>query len=723
MDSTLPLFSVIVPTYNQANFLSTALESLLAQTHPNWEALIVNDGSTDGTAEVAESYAGRDSRFHVFHQANAGVAAALNKGLHYARGEWICWLSSDDFFVPEKLQTHLLAIQQNPKAKFFHTAFYCLNEGSNDLTGIDYRNSSLQLPEQNLQILSHLRKNFINGITIAVHRSVFSTVGRFYEGFRYGQDFDMWLRVMAKYPAHFIPALTAVTRLHSGQTTNSMPDAGKFESAVAAVIFLNANPLPGLFPLLDLGSPEHIRTVFAQVISAALDHDAYMNRCGLMLPLLDRAREFISSRPDAVQVAEVQAVLGEAIRALSGRPAFADLSLALTEWHACLDRQFSYREHSWADLLCRHVQRLSSTGQADRAHQLSSFFESFRKAAPHLESSRGGQLPPDRGSLGSRIEMPRETPKITFFAGDGDNFHFAKPIMSYLAASGYQVQTYPTQGRSAQEMFEVLKQSSLAWFEWGNGPIEIASQMPRTCPIICRIHRYEAYGQPVKNIQWQNVDDLIFVNDVFANVFQEAVGQDVGRRTRIRVIPNPIADAIPFKVRRNNFKLAFISRFQSEKNPALMVQVLSALVKRDPRYTLAMIGSIQDYQLYQYCMKLIKDLGLEGHFSYNGLTDDVTGWLDDKSFLISTSIVESQGLAIMEAMMMGIKPIIHASFGDLQRVYDPRYIFQTVEQAVAMITGEEYHSDQYRSCIVDRYAGSVVLPRIKQLIDTHLTTI
>ncbi|HEY7532900.1 MAG TPA: glycosyltransferase family A protein, partial [Nitrospiraceae bacterium] len=124
------VFSVLVPTYNHAKFLPAALESLLAQTFPDWEAIVVDDGSTDNTRDVLSSYASRDSRIRPIHKENGGVASALNVGIRAARGQWICWLSSDDFFEPDKLRIHMRAIREYPDVKFFFTNFFHYHENT-----------------------------------------------------------------------------------------------------------------------------------------------------------------------------------------------------------------------------------------------------------------------------------------------------------------------------------------------------------------------------------------------------------------------------------------------------------------------------------------------------------------------------------------------------------------------------------------------------------------
>ena len=152
-----PCFTVIVPTYNQAHYLPLALNSLLTQTFPNWEAVVVNDGSTDNTAQVAEAYASRDRRIRVIHQQNGGVAAALNTGLRHARGEWICWLSSDDLFEPEKLLIHAEEAVNNPSIRFMFTNFTLLFDetGALNPNTLDVNT----LPSRELQMLTLFKYN------------------------------------------------------------------------------------------------------------------------------------------------------------------------------------------------------------------------------------------------------------------------------------------------------------------------------------------------------------------------------------------------------------------------------------------------------------------------------------------------------------------------------------------------------------------------------------
>jgi glycosyltransferase involved in cell wall biosynthesis len=93
-------FSVVIPLFNQGAFLHDAIDSLFRQTYPNWQAIIVNDGSTDDSAEIAENYSRRDTRIQVVHRVNGGLSAARNTGLKHASGDYVALLDSDDCYLP-----------------------------------------------------------------------------------------------------------------------------------------------------------------------------------------------------------------------------------------------------------------------------------------------------------------------------------------------------------------------------------------------------------------------------------------------------------------------------------------------------------------------------------------------------------------------------------------------------------------------------------------------
>ena len=101
-----PFFSIIIPVYNVALYLRECLDSVLAQTFKDWEAICVDDGSTDESGKILDEYGARDKRFRVVHQGNAGVSAARNRGLEEAKGEWVWFLDGDDLILPGALTAY-----------------------------------------------------------------------------------------------------------------------------------------------------------------------------------------------------------------------------------------------------------------------------------------------------------------------------------------------------------------------------------------------------------------------------------------------------------------------------------------------------------------------------------------------------------------------------------------------------------------------------------------
>jgi glycosyltransferase involved in cell wall biosynthesis/Tfp pilus assembly protein PilF len=307
VSSENPTFSILVPTFNQAHYLSHTLESIRRQTYDCWEAIVVNDGSTDDTRSVAERYAVADGRIRYFEKANGGVASALNEALRHARGEWICWLSSDDVFDPRKLGIHLREIHNKPVIKFFYTGYYAIHEPSGKKLNVQLDQQYLPPPADAL--ISFFYANYINGITACIHRTAFEQVGLFNEILRYGQDFDMWLRIAAHHSPVFIPQKTAGYRIHSQQGARKFPEAGEYDSSLSCAWFLNQNPFEALFPHTDFSSAEQAVDAVRKALSVAADDRAYVNRLGFGRLIVDRLREWLSLRcPQAMRPAMEQAV-------------------------------------------------------------------------------------------------------------------------------------------------------------------------------------------------------------------------------------------------------------------------------------------------------------------------------------------------------------------------------------------------------------------------------
>lgn len=179
-----PLISVIIPCYNQGCFLSETLDSVLSQTYENWEAIIVDDGSTDTTKEVANQYCTKDPRFRYIYQSNAGLSAARNAGVTNSNGIYILPLDSDDKIAPRYIELAINAFIANEKLK----VVYCRAA----LFGI--KKGEWKLPEFSIERM--LGRNCIF-CSAFYKREDFDKIGGYNTNMKYGfEDWDFWLSML-----------------------------------------------------------------------------------------------------------------------------------------------------------------------------------------------------------------------------------------------------------------------------------------------------------------------------------------------------------------------------------------------------------------------------------------------------------------------------------------------------------------------------------------------
>lgn len=307
--------------------------------------------------------------------------------------------------------------------------------------------------------------------------------------------------------------------------------------------------------------------------------------------------------------------------------------------------------------------------------------------------------------------------RLAFFAGDQGNFHFAEDLIQYFRDLGAEVHKVDSTHLDVEQLQAEMRWCDAAWFEWGNGPVIAATQLPKTCQIICRVHRYEIYTAEAKSINWNNVDDLILVSPKFVDEFKAHIEGDIEKKTRVHMIPNALdIDKFSLMEKPKGFDIAHITRFHPDKNPALMLYIMQELVKRDSRYRCHVAGRVQDTVQYQYFQHMVNALGLQDNIRYDGVVDDIQSWLSDKHLLLSTSVVESQGVGIMEAMARGLKPVIHNHTGDPGYHFDRKHVFNTIDEAVEMILSEEYHPREYRDYIEERFTCDKIHPQYQELV-------
>lgn len=198
-----PLISVIIPTYNRASMVAEAIESVLNQRFDTFELIVVDDGSTDETQKVLAGY---NAAITVIRQANKGVSAARNKGIHAARGNLIAFLDSDDLWQPGKLACQFEFFQNHPETLICQTEEIWIRNGKRVNPKKRHRKPSGDIFIPSLELC------LVSPSAVMMRKTLFKKVGLFDENLPACEDYDLWLRVACQYPVTLIDKPLVIKR-------------------------------------------------------------------------------------------------------------------------------------------------------------------------------------------------------------------------------------------------------------------------------------------------------------------------------------------------------------------------------------------------------------------------------------------------------------------------------------------------------------------------------
>ena len=254
-----------------------------------------------------------------------------------------------------------------------------------------------------------------------------------------------------------------------------------------------------------------------------------------------------------------------------------------------------------------------------------------------------------------------------------------------------------------------VEDADLVWYEFGNElAIEGTKRFDKKS--IVRVHGYEVINGLVQDIYHPNVSRYLFVADHVRNMVNIPEIAD-----KVSIIRNGVnTSKYTFAEHQHGRKIAFVGNFNTKKNPGLAIQILHELVNVGRGdYELHWAGDMQDVRLYAYTMNLVHAMGLQDRFFLYQHVNTNT-FLEDKDYFLSTSMHEGYGMAILEAMSKGIKPIIH-NFYIADEFYPMQYVFNSISSAVEMIKDEPYDSTEYRQ-FAERHSETKQLEKISELV-------
>ena len=198
-----PQVSVIIPTYNRAWVIKEAIDSVLTQDYTEFELIVVDDGSTDQTFDVLESYR---NDIKVLSQKNKGVSAARNRGIAEASGKFIAFLDSDDLWLSQKLSVQIDFFNQTPDALICQTEEVWIRNGLRVNPKKRHKKPSGMIFKPSLRLC------LVSPSAVMIRRRLFDRVGGFDETLPACEDYDLWLRISCRFPIHLIDTPLIIKR-------------------------------------------------------------------------------------------------------------------------------------------------------------------------------------------------------------------------------------------------------------------------------------------------------------------------------------------------------------------------------------------------------------------------------------------------------------------------------------------------------------------------------
>lgn len=194
----IPRFSVIMPLYNKAPYVRKAVESVVRQSYPNWELVVVDDKSTDGSAGVVETIA--DERIRLVRlEKNGGVGAARNRGVAESHASWICFLDADDWWESTFLEELAGLIERHPAAGIYGTGYWIVKNGKRRLAPIGVEEGFEEGEINYCRVYAKTLCMPLTSISVSMPRTVFDEAGGFPAGIKLGEDFMLWIRIALKH--------------------------------------------------------------------------------------------------------------------------------------------------------------------------------------------------------------------------------------------------------------------------------------------------------------------------------------------------------------------------------------------------------------------------------------------------------------------------------------------------------------------------------------------
>ncbi len=300
--------------------------------------------------------------------------------------------------------------------------------------------------------------------------------------------------------------------------------------------------------------------------------------------------------------------------------------------------------------------------------------------------------------------------KLAFVCIKGlDNF--IHDIINNLT-NDYEIKCFLVENNSTID--KAISWADIVWFEFCNEAAVIGTNSQKIInkKVIIRLHRYEVFTPMPRKINWDNVDILIFVAFHIKELFKK-LHPRIENKVKFEInYPGLDLNKYRFQEKSDGYNIAYLGYINIRKNLGLALQIIKILSNNNSKYKLHVAGSLQDWEYKIYLDYTIKELDIVNNVIFYNWVKDINSWMQDKNYLLSTSIHEGHPSSILEAIACGTKPIIH-NFPGARELYPTQWLFSSINEGVNMILKSGCFSQSYRSYIIDK--GWVLQNQIKQI--------
>jgi len=708
-----PLFSVIIPVYNHERFIADAINSVLSQTLQDFELIIINDGSTDGSEAVIKSFC--DQRIQYISQENHDAPYTINRGIDLAVGKYIAILNSDDVFGKNKLQRVYECLDDGADFVFSHLDI--INEDGNAFEGDErsnwiYEKLNNSEEEDNLEKLLLNINYLITTSNFVFKKEIVKRIGKFHEKLHYGHDFHFALRVFSEgYKIKRIKEQLIFYRIHSDNTITKGIKESIFEAcySIASLVLKKEIVLPDSFMLtkiypavvLDMvvRGQEYIENIL--VLKNCLGNNKYIEPIDKILEFERNVDFLIKDREEII--ADLNELYSSKFYRLSRtyleiktyfvHPSALLKKMKLLAKAKKIVRPFT-RLYYWMSAVVRLV---CVSNFADSCDKTKIIFQ--------LDSFDKGGLEEVVFNLISRIKKAYDANILVFVVNDQGGY------MSKKAANdGFKIVNLKNNRYFLKLLIKKLNPSivNLHYSVFGSD-----IYIDQGIPIIYTIHNNyiwadEAFINKRKPL-YDKFGKFIAVSSQVRDFFCTRFDID---EERVIVVPNgldlsnmknvSVENRHNYGTKEDDFVFINVSSFNWNKFHILMVKAVEVLKKKYPNLRMLFVGNPLDRRTFDYISEEIKKRNLEDNIKIIDYVpkEKVLGLMKMSDCYVMPSIIEGWSIAVMEAMYCEL-PLILSDIGSARNVIKDSDIgiiinnpYENVQDLDPASFGEKYTNDK-----------------------------